>query len=184
MLPAALVCGIAFAATQFLVSTYIGPYLTDILASLAAILSLLVLLSFWRPPTQRWTAVHLPPRAERVHVLRAWSPYILLVIFVLLWGYTPFKAILDKATIAIPWPGLDGAIQRLPPVVAKAAPYPAKFTFNILSAREPRRCLRRSVPAWCCGCHSVSSWHRLGALRATCRSRFSRLPGCSHSPTS
>jgi lactate permease len=78
--------------------------------------------------------VHLPPRAERSIVLRAWSPYILLVIFVLLWGYTPFKALLDKATIAIPWPGLDGAIQRLPPVVAKAAPYPAKFTFNILSA--------------------------------------------------
>jgi len=35
VLPAALVCGISFAATQFLVSTYIGPYLTDILASLA-----------------------------------------------------------------------------------------------------------------------------------------------------
>jgi L-lactate transport len=132
--PAALVCGLAFASTQFLVSTYIGPYLTDILASLAAILSLLVLLSFWRPADTGAAAVQLPPRAERRHVLRAWSPYILLVIFVLLWGYTPFKALLDKATIIIPWPGLDGAIQRLPPVVAKAAPYPAKFTFNILSA--------------------------------------------------
>jgi lactate permease len=134
VLPAAVVCGISFAATQFLVSTYIGPYLTDILASLAAILSLLVLLAFWRPRDTGVGAVHLPPRAERRHLLRAWSPYILLVIFVLLWGYTPFKAILDKATTVIPWPGLDGAIQRLPPVVAKAAPYPAKFTFNILSA--------------------------------------------------
>jgi len=132
--PAAVVCGLSFAATQFLVSTYIGPYLTDILASLAAILSLLVLLAFWRPADAGVAAVHLPPRAERRHVLRAWSPYILLVIFVLLWGYTPFKAILDKATVVIPWPGLDGAIQRLPPVVAKAAPYPARFTFNILSA--------------------------------------------------
>jgi L-lactate transport len=134
VLPAALVCGICFAATQFLVSTYIGPYLTDILASLAAIFSLLVLLTFWRPRDAVVETVHLPPRAERSALLRAWSPYILLVIFVLLWGYTPFKAILDKVTIAIPWPGLDGAIQRLPPVVAKAAPYPAKFTFNILSA--------------------------------------------------
>jgi L-lactate transport len=132
--PAALVCGLSFAVTQFLVSTYIGPYLTDILASLAAILSLLVLLAFWRPADAGVAAVHLPPRAERRQVLRAWSPYILLVIFVLLWGYTPFKAILDKATVVIPWPGLDGAIQRLPPVVAKAAPYPARFTFNILSA--------------------------------------------------
>jgi len=134
VLPAALVCGICFAATQFLVSTYIGPYLTDILASLAAISSLLVLLSFWRPADVSVEAVHLPPKAERSRVLYAWSPYIILVIFVLLWGYTPFKALLDKATIAIPWPGLDGAIQRLPPVVAKAGPYPAKFTFNILSA--------------------------------------------------
>jgi L-lactate transport len=132
--PAALVCGICFAGTQFLVSTYVGPYLTDILASLAAILSLLALLSVWRPKGPFNEAITLPPKAERRLVIRAWSPYILLVIFVLLWGYPPFKAILDKATIAIPWPGLDGAIRRLPPVVAKAAPYPAKFTFNILSA--------------------------------------------------
>ena len=134
VLPAALVCGIFFASTQFLVSTYVGPYLTDILASLAAIFSLLVLLAFWRPRDAVVETVHLPPRAEHSAVLRAWSPYILLVIFVLLWGYTPFKAILDKATMSILWPGLDGAIRRLPPVVAKAAPYPAKFTFNILSA--------------------------------------------------
>jgi L-lactate transport len=132
--PAAAVCGICFAATQFLVSTYIGPYLTDILASLAAILSLLLLLQVWRPKGPGDESVTLPPRAQRGIVLRAWSPYILLVIFVLLWGYPPFKAILEKATVAIPWPGLDGLIRRLPPVVAKAAPYPAKFNFNILSA--------------------------------------------------
>ena len=131
--PAALVCGAAFASTQFLVSTFVGPYLTDILASLAAILSLLVLLKFWHPRGEG-EVVSLPPRAERAQLYRAWSPYILLVIFVLLWGYTPFKAILDKASISIEWPGLHNMIQRLPPVVAKAAPYPAKFNFNILSA--------------------------------------------------
>lgn len=133
VLPAAIVCGVSFAATQFLVSTYIGPYLTDILASLAAILSLLVLLAFWRPGDAA-AAVSLPPRAQRLQLVRAWSPYILLVVFVLLWGYAPFKALLDKATVVIAWPGLDGAIERLPPVVSKAAPYAAKFTFNILSA--------------------------------------------------
>lgn len=133
VLPAAIVCGVSFSATQFLVSTYIGPYLTDILASLAAILGLLVLLAFWRPRDAS-AGVSLPPRAERPQVLRAWSPYILLVIFVLLWGYAPFKGLLDKATIVFSWPGLDGAIRRLPPVVSKPAPYAAKFTFNILSA--------------------------------------------------
>ncbi len=42
--PAALVCGASFAGVQFLVSNFIGPYLTDILASLAAILGLVTLL--------------------------------------------------------------------------------------------------------------------------------------------
>ncbi|HEU4627535.1 MAG TPA: L-lactate permease [Steroidobacteraceae bacterium] len=134
--PGALVCGICFALTQFLVSRFIGPYLTDILASLATMLGLVALLHVWRPADAAPIAATASsaPEVPTGTLLRAWSPYILLVIFVLLWGYGPFKAVLDKATVAFAWPGLDGAIQRLPPVVAAPAPYPAKFTFNVLSA--------------------------------------------------
>jgi L-lactate transport len=131
--PAALVCGVCFAGTQFLVSTYIGPYLTDILASLATILGLVALLSLWKPKGATAALVEGERIATRT-LLRAWSPYILLVIFVLLWGYAPFKALLEKATFVFAWPGLDGEIQRLPPVVPQPAPYAAKFTFNLLSA--------------------------------------------------
>ena len=131
--PAALVCGVCFAATQFLVSNYIGPYLTDILASLVTILGLVALLSLWKPQeaAQPIAATDRPPTGA---LLRAWSPYILLVIFVLLWGYAPFKALLDKATVVFAWPGLDGQIRRLAPVVPQPAPYAAKFTLNLLSA--------------------------------------------------
>jgi lactate permease len=132
--PAALVCGVCFAVTQFLVSNFIGPYLTDILASLATMLGLVVFLQFWRPADAPVAAVGTTSSVPTGTLLRAWSPYILLVIFVLLWGYGPFKALLDKATLTFAWPGLDGQIQRLPPVVAKPAPYAAKFTFNVLSA--------------------------------------------------
>ncbi len=129
--PASLVCGLSFAVTQFLVSNFIGPYLTDILASIAAILCLIALLRVWKPRDD------LTARSESGIptgvLLKAWSPYILLVIFVLLWGATPVKALLDKATTVFGWPGLDGVIRRLPPVVPHAAPYAAKFTFNILS---------------------------------------------------
>jgi lactate permease len=133
--PAALVAGVCFAATQFYVSNIIGPYLTDILASIAAIAGLLVLLRVWRPagPHSADTA-RTDTGIATGTILRAWSPYILLVIFVLLWGYTPFKAWLDKASVSLLWHGLDGQIQRLPPAVAKAGPYPAKFNLNLLSA--------------------------------------------------
>jgi lactate permease len=40
VLPAAILCGVSFAGTQFYVSNFVGPQLTDILASLAAIGSL------------------------------------------------------------------------------------------------------------------------------------------------
>jgi lactate permease len=130
--PATLVCGLSFAITQFLISNFVGPYLTDILASIASIVSLVLLLRAWKP------ADDIVARSEsgvpaRV-LLRAWSPYILLVIFVLLWGAAPVKAVLEKATVVFGWPGLDGQIRRLPPVVANTAPYAAKFTFNVLSA--------------------------------------------------
>ena len=131
--PAALVCGVCFAATQYLVSNHIGPYLTDILASLATIFGLVALISMWKPRDAA-EPVLLGEAVPAGTLLRAWSPYILLVIFVLLWGYGPFKALLDKATVVFAWPGLDGQIQRLPPVVPQPSPYAAKFTFNILSA--------------------------------------------------
>ena len=131
--PAALVAGVCFAATQFLVSTYLGPYLTDILGSLVTIVGLVWLLRVWKPKD-----VTHPPAAPSTlsggTVLRAWFPYLLIVVFVLLWGFGPFKAWLDQATVILQWPGLHAQITRVPPVVANDAPYAALFTFNFFSA--------------------------------------------------
>ena len=48
-LPATLTCGITFAIAQFLCSNYVSPQLTDIVASLAAAASVVLLLRVWRP---------------------------------------------------------------------------------------------------------------------------------------
>lgn len=135
VLPAAALCGIAFAGTQFAVSNYIGPYLTDILSSLAAILALVVLLKVWKP-----SRIESPQATtEQKHhttgeILRAWLPYGLLVIFVLLWSSPAIKAGLDSVTQRIPWPGLHNQILQTTPVVKKPAPYGAVYTLNLLSA--------------------------------------------------
>ena len=65
MLAGALVAGVCFAATQFFVSNFIGPYLTDILASIAAIAALLVLLRVWRPADQRAAEAALQRHRDR-----------------------------------------------------------------------------------------------------------------------
>ena len=49
LLPAAAAAGVTFAAVQFTVSNFIGPQLTDILSSIAAMGAVILLLKFWRP---------------------------------------------------------------------------------------------------------------------------------------
>jgi L-lactate permease len=49
VLPAVLTAGISFALVQFLVSNFVGPELTDVLASLVSMGSLALLLRVWRP---------------------------------------------------------------------------------------------------------------------------------------
>jgi lactate permease len=139
VLPAAAVCGIAFGGTQFLVSNFVGPQLTDILASLAAMGALVVLFKLWKP-RDRFTlegphTPHVPPPHHTASaLLSAWGPYGLLVIFVLLWGYKPAQAHLSSANLVFGWPMLHNTIQRMPPAVGKAAPYPALYTLNWLAA--------------------------------------------------
>ena len=57
ILPAVLVTGISFAIVQFLVSNYVGPELTDIIAALVSMGCLAVLLRYWRP-AEVWQFAH------------------------------------------------------------------------------------------------------------------------------
>ena len=82
VLPAAAVCGISFASAQFLVSNFIGPQLTDILGSLAAMGSLVVLLKLWKPSDTSASERAVAHTHSTGTVLRAWTPYGLLVLLV------------------------------------------------------------------------------------------------------
>ncbi|HEY2384274.1 MAG TPA: L-lactate permease [Terriglobia bacterium] len=136
VLPAAAICGVTFASTQFLISNFVGPELTDVLASVMAMGALVVLFKVWKP-RDHFDFGHVAP-AKVSHksrdILLAWSPFICLVILVLLWGYPAFKAHLTAHDIAINWPGLHNQVQRVPPVVEKVGGYGAVYNFQWLSA--------------------------------------------------
>jgi lactate permease len=138
VLPAVLVCGISFAGVQFLVSNFVGPQLVDILSSLATIISLVVLLKFWKPKDQFKlagdTTATAPKRHNAKEIFIAWLPYLILVVIVFLWGLDAIKKPLDQLTVKFAWPGLHNSIERISPVVATPAPYAAQFTLNFLTA--------------------------------------------------
>jgi L-lactate transport len=150
VIPAALVCGVAFAGAQLLVSNYLGPYLTDIIGSLSALIGMVILLRFWKPRTPFYMdgqASHTPHHHGTREVLAAWLPYALLVLFVVSWGVPDIKAVLERATIKFTWPGLK-----------------AVYTFNVLSASGTSCMFATIVAAAALG---VSPGKFFSQLRAT-----------------
>jgi L-lactate transport len=137
VLPAAVLCGLSYGGTQFLASTFLGPQVTAILSSLAAIGTLALLFSFWKPKKiERQSRDQSGQASSRRHPARevwlAWSPYVILVVMVLAWGV--YKAPLDKVTLSFPWPGLHEQVLQTPPVVVAPTPYRAVYRFDWLAA--------------------------------------------------
>jgi lactate permease len=106
--------------------------------------SLVVLMKFWQPTDeypaspQAAATSQMPteiPTGERSPTWKAWLPWIFLSVFVFTWGLPPVKSFLNGMFApVIHVPLLDGAVLRVPPVVAKPTPEPAIFIFNALSA--------------------------------------------------
>ena len=134
--PALLVAGVFFAVPQFLVSNLHGPWLVDIVSSLASMAALVLFLLVWRPKRAAGAEPDsgFDARPARRDVLRAWTPWVILSVVVFLWGVPAVKAFLDRLlSFRISVPFLDRTVLRMPPVVPSPAPEPAVFALNVLS---------------------------------------------------
>lgn len=136
VLPAILVSGIAFAGMQFVTSNFISPMLPDILSGLFSIVSLMVLLKFWKPKSvwrfkeESTPKINTQIRYSAAQVMRAWSPFILMLLLIIAWGLQPVKDYLNSVgQIKFYLPGLKDVILR-----PDGSPLSVKpFIFNYLS---------------------------------------------------
>jgi lactate permease len=132
--PAALTAGGTFAVMQFVSSNYISPELTDILSSLVSAGALLALLQVWTPPApasaddahvggplrpaiagaaardvaleRRMRADDESQRLPRRETVRAFAPYIIIIVVLGVCSLSGVSAALDHATNKVMWPGL------------------------------------------------------------------------------
>jgi lactate permease len=158
--PAILVTGLCFAVPQFLVSTLHGPWLVDIVASVASMAALTLFLRVWEPRTM-WLSMSRNPalstdsqnikgepitetfrfqsengtQITRADTVKAWLPWAILSFAVFIWGIPQFKTFLDGLfNPKLPIAGLDKLILRVPPLVPTPRPEAAVYALSLLSA--------------------------------------------------
>jgi lactate permease len=147
--PAILICGVSFAVPQFLVSNFIGPELVDILAALSSMICLTLFLQVWQPK-QIWRSVSLKGHEadggesheagpvvdhSRADVIRAWTPWVILTVFVFIWGLPVVKTFFNGIYApAFPIDGLHQMIEKVTPIVPKPTKEAAVYVFGLLSA--------------------------------------------------
>ncbi len=181
VLPAILVVGISFGVTQFFWSNFVDSNLVDIMGGVISIVATVGFLHLWKPKRiwrfdyDQAESMVTPSTAQirdqfgadwapndfdgmakvrsypASQVLKAWMPFAILSLFVLLWGLPKIKLALNQATtpafkVVLPngkvrpgppgWdvPYLHNAVFRSAPVVPKPTPEAARYDFNWLSA--------------------------------------------------
>ncbi|WP_435009132.1 L-lactate permease [Tundrisphaera lichenicola] len=143
--PVLLAVGGAFAGTQFAWSNFVGYELVDLVSAVASLGAGVIVLKFWRPE-EEWRFADDKPVAvdssgladvidaevglaksdvplTTARVARAWMPFVLLSVTVLLWGVPSIKGEMD-ARASWKWeiPGLHQQIARGDAVTGHAEP--------------------------------------------------------------
>ena len=160
--PAIAVAGLSFAIPQYLVSNFHGPWLVDVVAAIVSMVSLVLFLKVWKPK-KIWTSTSLKgheadsgtadlesakPRGQeaaaaaavfkkhdRRALTMAWMPWVILTVFVFIWGIPEFKKWMDGiSAFKIPFTGLHNMIEKVAPVVPAPHKEAAIYTLNWLSA--------------------------------------------------
>jgi lactate permease len=152
VLPAILVVGLSFAGMQYFWSNHMDSNLVDIMAGVVSMMVTLVFLRFWKPKKiwrfedeREEDAAKLERKEVVKHytggqIAKAWLPFAVLSVFVLMWGLPNVKTAMGKATTPAfktgGWevPYLHKAVFRAQPVVPKPTAENAKFDFNWLTA--------------------------------------------------
>ncbi|MBE7119515.1 L-lactate permease [Bacillus cereus] len=148
--PALFVAGSSFAITQFITATFLGPELPDITSALVSLVSLSLFLKVWQPKEiyqskeanseVAATAATSMPKLTVGKVVKAWSPFIILTVMVVIWSQSFFKALfapggaLESLVFKFEVPGLHNFVMKAEPIVNKPTPYEAILKLDILSA--------------------------------------------------
>lgn len=118
--PAVLVAALSFTITQFISSNYLGAELPDIVSAVVSLVCTTIFLKFWSPKNifrlDDLTDFSHHTQLEFGKVFKAWLPFILLIVCIIVWTQPWFKAFFDKGAVfdytkvALSFNNIEGSI--------------------------------------------------------------------------
>ncbi len=118
--PAVLVAAVSFTITQFISSNYLGAELPDIVSAVVSLACTTIFLKFWSPKNifrlDDLTDFSHHTQLEFGKVFKAWLPFILLIVCIIVWTQPWFKAFFDKGAVfdytkvALSFNNIEGSI--------------------------------------------------------------------------
>ncbi|TLD84388.1 L-lactate permease [Helicobacter sp. MIT 11-5569] len=101
--PAIFVAAVTFTTTQFISSNYLGAELPDIVSAIVSLACTTAFLKFWKPSNifrlDDEKDFSNNTQLELKIVIRAWMPFILLILCIVVWTQPWFKALFAKGAI-------------------------------------------------------------------------------------
>ncbi|WP_273211449.1 L-lactate permease [Helicobacter rodentium] len=101
--PAILVAAVSFTGTQFFSSNYLGAELPDIVSAIVSLACTTIFLKVWQPKNifrlDDKKDFSNQQKLELGVIVRAWMPFILLIICIVIWTQPWFKALFAKGAI-------------------------------------------------------------------------------------
>ncbi|NDJ27296.1 L-lactate permease [Campylobacter sp. MIT 12-8780] len=101
--PAILVAAVSFTATQFISSNYLGAELPDIVSAVVSLACTTIFLKFWSPKNifrlDDLKDFSNHEQLEFGKVFKAWLPFILLILCIIIWTQPWFKALFVKGEV-------------------------------------------------------------------------------------
>ena len=148
--PIALICGVVFGLAQYATSNFVSVPLADVVASLLSAAAVVAAVRVWKPavnadqrvlagsasggdspdePDSPVTTADDEPREpdSRADVVKAYSPYAIIIAVFVICQIPAVKSLLEKATFAFAWPGLNVVDADGDPVSL------TKFSLNLLT---------------------------------------------------
>ena len=140
VLPAALVAGGSYAVSCLLFSRLVAVGLIALLSSFVSLVCQSTFLKFWKPrSTYRFLgdpdfSIERVKKYSAGQIVRAWSPFIILLTAMGIWSFPVFTAWdlnVTKLVVNVrSWPLLDGIVYKTAPIVAKPSIYSASYRWE------------------------------------------------------